>query len=56
MVIGPDDRARNEVQLKDLMAKTQEAVAIGALVSRVREMLAAPSPMSHVSSPKTPNG
>ncbi len=56
VVIGPDDRAKNEVQLKDLMAKTQEAVAIGALIPRVREILAAPSPMSHVPSPKTPNG
>jgi histidyl-tRNA synthetase len=42
VVIGPDDRARNEVQLKDLMAKTQEAVAIGALIPRVREILATP--------------
>ena len=27
VVIGPDDRARGEVQLKDLAAKTQESVA-----------------------------
>jgi histidyl-tRNA synthetase len=55
VVIGPDDRARNEVQLKDLMAKTQEAVATGALIPRVREILATPL-MTPDSRLPTPHG
>jgi len=45
VVIGPDDRARGEVQLKDLLAKTQDAVAASSLVSRLSSLL-----------PKTPHG
>jgi len=40
LVIGPDDRARGEVQLKDLTAKTQEAVSGSAVVSRLNEIFA----------------
>ena len=40
VVIGPDDRARGEVQLKDLAGKGQEAVAIGALAGVLRGRLA----------------
>ena len=36
VVIGPDDRARGEVQLKDLHAKTQRAVPASALVAELR--------------------
>ncbi len=39
IVIGPDDRARGEVQLKDLAAKTQAAVPLGDLVARCRAIL-----------------
>jgi histidyl-tRNA synthetase len=39
VVIGPDDRARGEVQLKDLAAKTQDAVAASSLVSRLSSLL-----------------
>ena len=34
VVIGPDDRARGEVQLKDLAARTQVAVPLDQLVER----------------------
>lgn len=40
VVIGPDDRARGEVQLKDLAGKGQEAVTLGALVGVLRGRLA----------------
>ena len=46
IVIGPDDRARGEVQLKDLMAKTQEAVNNTSLVSRLSSLVAS-RPTSH---------
>lgn len=39
IVVGPDDRARDEVQLKDLVGKTQEAVARKALPARCRDLL-----------------
>ena len=40
VVVGPDDRARGEVQLKDLEAKTQEAIAMPTLVARLSSRLA----------------
>jgi histidyl-tRNA synthetase len=40
VVIGPDDRARGEVQLKDLRGKSQVAVPLGALIERTRSLLA----------------
>ena len=40
VVIGPDDRARGEVQLKDLRAKTQRAVAAAALRAELAAALA----------------
>jgi histidyl-tRNA synthetase len=40
VVIGPDDRARGEVQLKDLAAKTQDAVAASLLVARLSSAIA----------------
>lgn len=39
IVIGPDDRERGEVQVKDLAAKTQEAVPDTALVGWLKEKL-----------------
>jgi len=39
VVIGPDDRARGEVQLKDLTAKTQDAVAVSSLVSHLSSLV-----------------
>jgi histidyl-tRNA synthetase len=39
VVIGPDDRARGEVQLKDLRRKGQRAVPAADLVSEVRRVL-----------------
>jgi histidyl-tRNA synthetase len=33
VVIGPDDRARGEVQLKDLRSKSQRAVGLGEVVA-----------------------
>ena len=39
VVIGPDDRARGEVQLRDLAGSTQSSVAVGALAIRCRELL-----------------
>lgn len=56
VVIGPDDRAKGEVQLKDLSNKTQEAVAAAALITRVRELLAAPRLTTLDSRLTTPNG
>ncbi len=40
IVIGPDDRARGEVQLKDLRAKTQRAVPAAALGAELTAALA----------------
>ena len=37
VVIGPDDRARNEVQLKDLGGKTQRAVPRDGLVAALQK-------------------
>ena len=45
VVVGPDDRAKGEVQLKDLASKTQEAIAAASLVSRLSSLV-----------PKNPNG
>jgi len=42
VVIGPEDRARGEVQLKDLREKRQEAVRLGDLVQAVQRRLATP--------------
>jgi len=39
VVIGPDDRARGEVQLKDLAGKGQEAVPLDALIGTLRSRL-----------------
>lgn len=39
VVIGPDDRAKGEVQLKQLVSKSQEGVARDALVARCRDLL-----------------
>lgn len=39
VVIGPDDRARGEVQLKDLMAKSQAGVPLDQVVERCRAVL-----------------
>jgi histidyl-tRNA synthetase len=39
VVIGPDDRARGEVQLKDLKAKTQRAVPAAELSGALRSAL-----------------
>ena len=39
VVIGPDDRARGEVQLRDLAGSTQSSVAVGTLAIRCRELL-----------------
>ncbi len=38
-VVGPDDRARGEVQLRDLAGSTQSSVAVGSLALRCRELL-----------------
>jgi histidyl-tRNA synthetase len=56
IVIGPDDRAKNEVQLKDLVGKTQEAVSHDSIVSRVAEFVAAHRITTHDSRPTTSNG
>jgi histidyl-tRNA synthetase len=40
VVIGPDDRARSEVQLKDLVAKTQQAIAASALITHLAALTA----------------
>lgn len=39
VVIGPDDRARGEVQLKDLAGKTQRAVALARVADDVKAMV-----------------
>jgi histidyl-tRNA synthetase len=39
VVIGPDDRARGEVQLKDLVGKGQQSVARDAVRERIGELL-----------------
>jgi histidyl-tRNA synthetase len=39
VVIGPDDRAEAQVQVKDLARKTQRAVRAEALVAEVRALL-----------------
>jgi histidyl-tRNA synthetase len=39
IVIGPDDRARGEVMVKDLKEKKQQGVALGAIVPALREIL-----------------
>jgi histidyl-tRNA synthetase len=39
VVIGPDDRARGEVMLRDLQAKTQQAVPLDALRGEIRATL-----------------
>jgi histidyl-tRNA synthetase len=44
IVIGPDDRARGEVMLKDLAAKTQSAVGRESVTTRLGELLQAGSP------------
>ena len=41
VVIGPDDRARGEVMVKDLRGKGQEALARDRVVSRLRGMVQA---------------
>lgn len=45
VVVGPDDRARGEVQLKDLASKRQEAVPRASIVARVKTLVStAPEP------------
>ena len=44
VVIGPDDRARGEVMLKDLRAKAQRAVRRDRLAADIRATLSAPLP------------
>lgn len=39
VVVGPDDRARGEVQLKDLQGTSQDAVPLDQLVERCRVLL-----------------
>jgi histidyl-tRNA synthetase len=39
IVIGPDDRARGEVQLKDLVGKSQRAVKVGEVVEEVKRVV-----------------
>ena len=39
IVVGPDDRARGEVMVKDLRAKTQQGVALGAVPSAIAALL-----------------
>ncbi|HVX89578.1 MAG TPA: His/Gly/Thr/Pro-type tRNA ligase C-terminal domain-containing protein, partial [Gemmatimonadales bacterium] len=41
VVIGPDDRAKGEVQLKDLATKTQGAVGTAAIVETITARLTA---------------
>jgi histidyl-tRNA synthetase len=43
IVIGPDDRARGEVQLKDLVGKSQRAVAATEVVGEVKRLVGAVS-------------
>ncbi|MBA3659838.1 MAG: histidine--tRNA ligase family protein, partial [Gemmatimonadales bacterium] len=40
LVLGPDELARGEVMLRDLGAKSQEPVAMGSAIGRVRAALA----------------
>jgi histidyl-tRNA synthetase len=47
VVIGPDDRARGEVQLKDLRQKRQEAVPLADLVRVVKTRIAAAAGADH---------
>jgi len=44
VVIGPDDRARSEVVIKDLRGKGQEAVPRDRVVERLSRQLRAESP------------
>ncbi|HEY4101582.1 MAG TPA: histidine--tRNA ligase [Gemmatimonadales bacterium] len=46
VVIGPDDRARNEAQIKDLKTKTQESVSRSEIVARVSSLVSH-SPINH---------
>jgi histidyl-tRNA synthetase len=39
VVVGPDDRARGEVMLKDLRGKTQRAVPLAGLLAGIQESL-----------------
>jgi histidyl-tRNA synthetase len=41
LVLGPDDRARGQVQLKDLRGKGQEAVGRDRATARLRELMGA---------------
>jgi histidyl-tRNA synthetase len=43
IVIGPDDRAKGEVQLKDLKGKRQDAVKLTDVVNAVRAFLSHPT-------------
>jgi histidyl-tRNA synthetase len=43
VVIGPDDRARGEVQLKDLRNNTQRAVSAGALIGELQQLISTTS-------------
>jgi histidyl-tRNA synthetase len=40
VVIGPDDRAKGEVQLKDLRNNSQRAVAVSALIGELKRLIA----------------
>ena len=44
IVVGPDDRARGEVILRDLAGKAQSSVALDAAVTRTVELLAQAAP------------
>ena len=55
IVIGPDDRARGEVQVKDLVTKIQYPVPVIGLSAHVGEALSA-TPTTHDSRLATPNG
>lgn len=43
VVIGPDDRARGEVQLKDLRNNTQRAVSAEALIGELQQLISTTS-------------
>ena len=47
IVVGPDDRARGEVQVKDLAAKTQDSIARGSAVDALRARLASSRLTTH---------
>ena len=49
IVIGPDDRARGEVMLKDLLGKTQDAVRRDAVGERVTALLGCPAALGMTS-------